>query len=259
MKRAASSEPLAVRKGHLGYSLLAACCLLLAFGCNKNPFDRTSNASNGGGTGTFTGSNSFVIFNNELISGGGAFEYPGSEGQSLSFNDMSNPVSHRSVRYSWTGEAVSNPSCAPNPESTFAGFDLMHTPTIDTYASTPGRDLRQAGYTKVTFFARGSLSTNTYLKVEVASPGSSNPCAAVVSPCIKLLNGTDPAPAQDATCTPFQLSGQWGTYTVTIPTPSTQLSAVKDFFKATFVYTPSFGAPAGQGGTAYFDVIQYQP
>jgi hypothetical protein len=231
---------------------------MLLLGCNKSPFDRTRNAA-GGPTGAFSGKGTYVIFSSELISGGGAFEFPGSEGQSLSFSDTSNPISHRSIRYSWTGQAVSNPSCSPNPESTFAGFDLMHTPTIDTYATTPGRNLSAAGYTKVTFYARGGLSTNTYLKVEVASPGSSNPCAAVVSPCVKLLNGADPAPGSDPTCTPFQLTGQWGTYTIPIPSPSTQLAAVKDFFKATFVYTNLTATPAGQGGTVYFDVIQYQP
>ena len=234
--------------------------VLLSAGCNKNPFDRTHDASNSGGTGTFTPSTSFVIFNSELTSGGGAFEYPGPEGQSLTFNDMSNPVSHRSIRYSWTGQPVSNAGCpAQNPTSAFAGFDLMHTSTQGDYAGTPGRDLTKAGYTKVTFYARGSLSTNTYLKVEVAGPGSTDPCAAVVSPCLKLLNGADPKPSQDTTCSPVQLSGQWGTYTVTIPSPATQLAAVKDLFKATFIYIPTFGAPSGQGGTAYFDVIQYQP
>jgi hypothetical protein len=234
--------------------------LLFFIGCNKNPFDRTHDASNGGGTGTFTGASSFVIFNSELISGGGAFEYPGPEGQTLSFNDISNPVSHRSIRYSWTGQPVSNAGCpAQSPTSAFAGFDLMHTATQAEYAGTPGRNLTKAGYTKVTFYARGSLSTNTYLKVEIAGPGSADPCAAVVSPCVKLLNGVDPAPGTDTTCTPFQLTGQWGTYTITIPSPATQLAAVKDLFKATFIYTNLTGAPSGQGGTAYFDVIQYQP
>src|SRR5262245_24821210 len=109
-----------------GFSMRVVGVALLAMtfmtGCDKSPFNRTQNASGGGPTGSFTGTNSFVIFSNELGSGGGAFEYPGSEGQSLSFNDTSNPVSRRSIRYSWTGEPVAS-------QSVFAGFDLMHTPT----------------------------------------------------------------------------------------------------------------------------------
>src|SRR4051812_40967478 len=87
---------------------------LLLAGCNLSPFGRTRDASGGGGTGAFSGN--FVIFNNELITGGGAFEYPGPEGQILTFTDASNPISRRSIRYSWTGESVNN-------QTIFAGFD----------------------------------------------------------------------------------------------------------------------------------------
>ena len=82
--------------------------LVLSAGCNKSPFDSTKDASNGGATGTITGNAAFVVFNSELVTGGGAFEFPGADGQSLTFNDTSNPISHRSIRYSWTGGAVEN-------------------------------------------------------------------------------------------------------------------------------------------------------
>jgi hypothetical protein len=245
--------------GRVRQSLLIALSFLFVVGC-KSPFDRTKDASNGGATGTFTGSTNFVIFNNELVSGGGAFEYPGSEGQSLSFNDTSNPVSRRSIRYSWTGEPVSNPGCSPNPTHNFAGFDLMHTAVLADYNSTPGKDLRQAGYTKATFYARGGLSTNTLLKVEVASQGSpAGSCAAAPSPCVVLsTNGSDTDP-NSPTCTTGRLTGSWQSYT--IPVTNSDLASVKDLFKATFVFIDPFvgNLAPGQGGTAYFDVIQYQP
>jgi len=249
MKRT-SSERRAASGEYLKYSWLAACCLLLASGCNKNPFDRTQNASGGGPTGSFTGANSFVIFNNELTSGGGAFEFPGSDGQSLSFNDMSNPISHRSIRYSWTGQLVAGQN--------FAGVDLMHTPTIDTYASTPGRDLHLAGYNKVTFFARGSLSTHTSVKIEVADDGNTS----TADPCITLSSNASVDHCSDSVAdplamTPGTLTSSWQQYTITVP--NSALTSIKDFFKATFVFVPSIGAPTGQGGTVYFDVIQYQP
>lgn len=243
----------------IGVCLLTSC---------KSPFDRTKDASGGGGTGTLTGSAHLVIFSDELVSGGGAFLYPGAEGQSLTFNDTSNSLSRRSIRYAWTGQAVSNVGCpAQNPTHNFAGFDLMHTATQADYARQ-GRDLRATGYSKMTFYARGSLSSNTVLKVEVASPGSpSDACASIQSPCITLsANGTDDAcsPPSPAAPNPYalpprQLTSSWQSYTITFP--NSQLANVRDFFKATYVFTDLFpGSPAaGQGGTVYFDIIQYEP
>jgi hypothetical protein len=232
---------------------------LLASGC-KSPFDRTKDASSGGATGTFSGTSSFVIFSDELKSGGGAFEYPGGENQSLTFTDTSNPVSRRSIRYSWTGGPVTHAGCSPSPEHNFAGFDLMHTAVQTDYNSTPGKDLRPAGYTKVTFFARASLSTNTILKVEVASVGTpAGSCAGVVSPCLLLsLDGTGTDP-NSPTCALGQITGSWNSYT--IPVANSDLAAVKDLFKATFIFADPFvgNLAPGQGGTAYFDVIEYKP
>jgi len=234
--------------------------LLVTLGGCKSPFSRTRNDS-AGAVGRFGVAHSYVIFYSELTSGGGAFLYPAGENQSFIFNDRSNPISERSIRYSWNGQPVSNPMCTPNPEHNFAGFDLMHTPTQATYSSTPGRDLRAAGYTKVVFYARGSLSTNTYLKVEVAGPGpaNNNTCAAVVSPCVKLISGTDPNPASDPACPDKQLTGSWQAYT--IPVLPSDLQSVKDFFKATFVFIDPFigNQQPGQGGVAYFDAISYNP
>jgi len=235
--------------------LFIALCLATA-GC-QNPFNRTRDASGAGPTGTISATTDFVVFRDELTTGGGAFEFPGSDAQSLSFNDTSNPLSRRSIRYSWTGDAVAG-------QSVFAGFDLMHTTTLAAYAGTPGRNLVATGsnpnYTKVTFYARGSLSSNTVLKIEVADDGNTttpDPCltlskAGAQADDVCSANGPDPF-AQP----PQVLSTNWMPYTLAIPNASL-LSNIKDFFKATFVFTPSFGAPQGQGGTVYIDKIQYE-
>ena len=207
-----------------------------------------------------------MIFSDELKSGGGAFEFPGAENQTLTFNDTSNPLSRRSIRYSWTGAPVSNLGCpAQNPTHNFAGFDLMHSATQSDYAS-PGRDLRKAGYTQVTFYARGSLSTNTALKIEVASPGSpTDACAAVNSPCMTLspdgsVDDCGPNGPNPFAMSPGQLINIVASCTASL-VPNSQLANIRDFFKATFVFTDPFvgNQAPGQGGTAYFDVIQYQP
>jgi hypothetical protein len=222
----------------------------LLAGC-KSPFDRTRDASNGGATGTITGSRSLIVFSNELMTGGGAFLYPGGENQSLTFADTSNPVSARSIRYVWNGGNVSSQF---GPEHTFAGFDLMNTSTQADYgsASNTGRDLRAAGYTKVNFFARASLSSNTLVKVEVAAP-STNP-----APCIAFsTDGTldDTLPGGTPCGVKRAISSNWGSFTISI-VPATHLGTVKDFFKATFIYV---GAGTGSGGTVYFDNIEYAP
>jgi hypothetical protein len=253
--------------------MTALCFSLAVTGC-KSPFDSTRNAS-GGATGTIGNATTFVIFSSELQTGGGAFLYPGAGGQSLSFNDTSNPISSRSIRYSWNGIPVLGYPLVVG-ESIFVGFDLMHvvdnTPTLSIYHSTPGRNLQASpgkpNYTKVSFYARGTLSTDTVLKVEAVGDGNPNdpdPCMTLSTSgsdnvCSTTANGATNTYAQ----TPQTLTTSWQEYTLNIPTASL-LASVKDFFKATFVYgqppnfaqTP-FGAPDGQGAIAYFDQIQYQ-
>jgi hypothetical protein len=236
--------------------LLAASCVLSS--CNKSPFDRTRDASSGGATGTFTGDRSLPVFSNELKTGGGAFIYPGDENQTLSFSDTSNPVSARSIKYVWNGGNVTTPGCPSNPQHDFAGFTLIHTPTQAEYATTPGRDLSAAGYSKVTFFARGSLSDDTVLKIEAATPSAGGGCPApTASPCITLY-GENAIPSNVCVGggSSAQLTSSWQQYTITGLT-SSDLDSIQDFFKATYVY--SGGTAAGQGGTVYFDQIQYEP
>ena len=59
------------------------------------------------------------------------------------------------------------------------------------------------------------------------------------------------------TCMTGTLSSGWNSFKVTGISP-TNLSNVKDFFKATFVFTSGSPTP-GTGGTVYFDQIQYTP
>ncbi len=238
-------------KQNVRLSYFAIVSLLWPFvfagGC-KSPFDRTRDASGGGGTGAITGSGNLVVFSNELKTGGGAFLYPSGENQALSFNDTSNPISARSIRYTWNGQDVGG-------QHIFTGFDLMHTATQADYTPTRGRDLRAANYTKVTFYARGSLSANTFMKVEVADDGDPTTPA----PCVALsprgdLDDLFPATPCGRRDT---ITSDWRQYT--IPISNSNLNPVKDFFKGTFVFLPGGGNIPGGGGTVYFDNIQYAP
>ncbi len=229
--------------------VFAVMCGVLV-GC-KSPFERTRDASNGGATGIVGTSATFVIFSNEIRSGGGAFEYPGGENQSLTFADTSNPLSYRSIRYSWTG----SPAAAGSTDHTLAGFVLMHTAVQTDYAGTAGHDLRGAAYTKVTFYARGSLSTNTDAKIEVSDDGNT----ATAAPCLTLsTSGTSDLCSGALAMPPQALTSAWQKYTITVPNAS--LAIIKDFFKSTFVFTDPFvgNLQPGQGGTVYYDNIQYE-
>src|SRR5207248_2556262 len=85
----------AVRRLSVLSSLLSVLVLsvfvLSEIGC-KSPFDRTRDASSGGGLGTFGANGGLVVFSNELKTGGGSFFYPGGENQTISFADTSNPI-----------------------------------------------------------------------------------------------------------------------------------------------------------------------
>jgi hypothetical protein len=227
--------------------ILLSCAVI--GGCKKTPIERAHDATAGGALGRFGAAPAFVIFNSELASGGGAFEYPGGENQTLTFLETQNTISGRSIRYHWTGQ----PAAAGSTNHSFAGFDLMHTAQQADYTATPARDLSAAGYTSARFYARGSLSTNTVLKIEVADDGNT----ATAAPCVVLsTNGTDTG---GTSCTPGFLTSDWRQYS--IPLTSTALSAVKDFFKATFIFTDPFvgNQAPGQGGTVYLDEVLYLP
>ena len=84
-----------------------------------------------------------------------------------------------------------------------------------------------------------------------------NACAAQTAPCVILSTSGATTDPNSPTCTTAQLTANWQQYSLSIP--AGQLASVKDFFKATFIFTdPPLPAP-GQGGVVYFDQIQYQP
>jgi hypothetical protein len=227
-------------------AVMGVLAAILLAGC-KSPFDRTRDASSGGALGNFNTVANLVVFSNELKTGGGAFLYPSGENQSLTFGDTSNPVSARSIRYIWNGQAVGG-------QIDFAGFTLMHTPSQADYATTNGRNLSTTNYTKVTFYARGTLATNTFVKVEVADDGNS----ATAAPCVALSpNGDLDALAPATPCgVKAQIGSDWASYS--IPVPNANLNPVKDFFKATIIFLGGGSNPGG-GGTVYFDQIEYKP
>ena len=163
---------------------------------------------------------------------------------------------------------ISQPTATVNLPTSFSATDPNGPVSLWIEVLLCSQNLDSPGYTKVTFYARGALSTNTALKVEVASAGAvADACSPPDSPCLTLSANGD---AADDACTPAgfspnpftkppeRLTSSWQQYS--IPVPNSQLANVRDFFKATFVFTDPFvgNQAPGQGGTIYVDQIQYE-
>ena len=199
-----------------------------------------------------SGSLNLEIYTDDLHQGG-AFEYPGGGNQDLAFNDTSNPaVGSACMRYGWNGLDTSS-----LVQHIFVGVDLMHTGDLSTYASTPGKDLRSGNYTQVSFDARGGLSADVVVKVEVADDGlQSTPAPCIVLSATGLLDDSTPGNPVASCTNKAALLSTWQSYSLNVS--SSDLTSVKDYFKATFIYK---GSPAttGSGGTIFFDQILYKP
>jgi len=196
------------------------------------------------------GTMNLEIYTDDLQQGG-AFLYPGGENQAITFADTSNPSNGtHSIRYAWNGGNVAG-------QAVFAGMDLMHTGNFADYASTPGKDIHAGLYTRVTFDARGLLPADVVIKVEVADDGNTGTPA----PCMILSNTgslDDSTPGNPvASCTNLaSLQSAWQSYS--IPVSASNLTSVKDYFKATFIYKGASGTN-GSGGTLFLDQILYKP
>jgi hypothetical protein len=200
-------------------------------------------------SGLPSGSLPLQIYTDDLHQGG-AFLYPGGENQVLSFNDQSNPAAgSNSMRYVWNGGDVAG-------QHVFAGVDLIHSGSLSDYNSTPGKDLRPGKYTRVTFDARGSLGPQVVVKIEVADDGNpSTPAPCVVLSASGDLDDSTPGNPAPSCMNKASLTDSWQSFS--LPVSPANLSSVKDYFKATYIYKGPIQTP-GTGGTLFVDQILYQ-
>jgi len=205
----------------------------LLVGCEKNPSDGLVSPNQGNAV-PFAGA-PFIIYDDALETGGGVDFFPSAQNQQLSFTSTDNPHSgKRCMSYTWSGSDVPN---GATTEHTFVGFDLLVSANFSTLATTPGRNLSAAGYTKLTFWARGTLSENTTFKVE--GPGTGD--QSTFSPIINVAT----------------LTNSWQEFTINAGPGD--FNNVKEFFKLTFLFTQPTGTTvAGQGGTIFVDDIHFE-
>jgi hypothetical protein len=214
-------------------------------GCSKTPVNDLVNPTAKNSTGIWSGQ--WVIYDDELKTNGAVMLY--TEGVGLNFNCANNPHSGSNcIQFSWNGLPVLTYASLPSHptdyiQSGFTGFGLICAPTVAQYF-TATRNLSLGGYTKITFWARGSLSVYTYLLVEA-----------------NFASGASPNVTQPGSGTGYWMgtvTSGWQQYTISIDNNTNNLSAATDFVKIIMVYDPPSGSNStqGNGGTVYIDDIQ---
>lgn len=228
--------------------LFTVCCLVFTavMGCEKNPVSRLINPSPENSSGAWSGK--WVIYDDELKTGGTVMLF--NEGAGLDFNCADNPRSGKKcISYSWNGAQVltyKDPPGHPDDylQSDFTGFSLICAQTTPEYAAG-ARNLALGGYTKITFWARGYLNSNVYLRAEA---NSEDP---VLYQRVSGYTGV-----WMGTVTP-----EWQQYTLSVDNSLNKLSTAKDFVKFIFRYDEdadpdTANTMAGNGGTVFIDDIE---
>lgn len=205
---------------------------LLAAACDRNAGDRLTDAMSEGAVPSAVAD--WVLYSDELRTGGSYFLIPGAGPLTLRDDDPQAGASGgRGINFSWTGADV-------NGQHDFAGFGLLVAPSIAQDPVTPARDLSGAGFTKITFWARGSVGENVILRVEGPGDGT----GASVMPRLEISRAA--------------LSAGWAKYTLPVPFPAS-FSSVKQYVNFVLIFDQPTGTTfPGEGGTLHVDQISYE-
>ena len=211
-------------------------CLLLIlflFSCDKGP--PLSKLYNPGGDEILSSEwGDWIIYDDALKTRGGMSAFTGI--QELDFECKDNPWSgNRCIKFSWDGNDVVAGETG-NPQHGYCGFSLVVVPDASAYnydtSLMPGKDLTPGAYARITFYARGSLSTDNYLRLE--SP-------------LGTWQSVSPNEAWQGT-----VSDTWQKYEFNCA--GNTMTDIKEFVKIILKYT---GSGKGNGGTVYIDDIKY--
>ncbi len=207
--------------------------MLSVYSCDKGP--RLSRLYDPGTEEIISsGWGDWVIYDDMLKTRGDVNAF--TEIQDLDFEYKDNPYQgNRCIKFSWDGSDIIDYADGTTQHN-FCGFGLVVVPDASAYnydtTKMPGKDLTPGGYTKITFYARGTLSPYTTLRLE--SP-----------------NGTyESTPPSDAW--EDQVTSSWKKYEFNVSAP---LSDVKEFVRIILKYV---GSGRGDGGTVYIDDIRYE-
>ncbi|MCB4756048.1 MAG: hypothetical protein LHV69_03295 [Elusimicrobia bacterium] len=202
-------------------------------GCRRNPIERLSDPLPDGAVPNSSGV--YVIYDDELKTGGGMMFIPGGENQNINFLDQgAAPQGFANISYSWNGADVMN---STTPQHLYAGFSLIVSSSASQLDFVPGKNLSGPGYLNLKLYVRGSLSTATRLRIEGPSDGTGL---------------TTPARTEL-----LSLGSSW--QEVTLPVPAADFANVKVFVTISFQYDqPPRTTNPGNGGIVYVDYLRYE-
>jgi hypothetical protein len=155
----------------LAFVLLGAACLA---GCDRKPINKLVDPTLNNTTGNWSGR--WVIYDDELRTGGGVSTFTTFNGVDLDFDSRETPYSGSTcIKFFWNGGEVT-PYSPPGSlsEYTWTGFGLIvavKTEDYDRYS----KDFSASGFDKLTFRARGSLNNGVVLRVEGPQLGAQTP------------------------------------------------------------------------------------
>lgn len=204
-------------------------------GCDRHPFKKVSTLRDEGLLPSVNAT--FIVYDDELKTGGNLFVFPGGENQTVELKWQDRPYRGKNcIMYSWNGRDVNDGNLGITRHD-FVGLDLVVSEGSGDFAASSSLDLSAGAYAKATFWIRGTLSEGTTLKVESPDDGST----ATAAPQLLITS----------------ISETWQKNEITIA--ASDLTALKEFFKITFVYTQPTGTTTpGGGGTVFLDDIRLE-
>lgn len=228
------------------HSIIFVCLVSMFVGCSsKSPTDNLVNPTSESALNHWN--TSWIVYDDEIKTGGTVQRYTTQEGQSVDFNCFDNdtasdPYGKRCIKYSWDGGAVGQYDSTGKviaTSATWCGFGLIVAKDYESTSKT--KDVSQGGYTKLSFSFKGQLSTDTWL----------------------VIGGPDGPSTGDTTVLPDKFSigkdeitNTWQQKTVTLTSKSLgKLSAMTTFVSINFEYRRGMDTQ-GSGGTVYIDNVE---
>jgi len=221
--------------------LVCAVVLIIA-GCSESPVDKLTNPISEGALAGTAGV--YTIYDDQLQTGGNFALFPGDYHEHDVVEEISGGCSESPdmcIKYTWDGGNV----CDDNNEwsDKWCGLAAIVASIAADWGPNNTRDLSGGKYTKITFYAKGTLSSGVSVRFE--GPLGGNDDSDKNDNKITVTPGTSTgAPA---------LSTEWQKYTIDITGVS--LSAIQHYFIVVF---DTGGSGGSTGGTVYVDQIKYE-
>lgn len=208
-------------------------------GCDKEPMNKLVNPLQSNTTGNWSGV--WTLYDDEVKTGGDIMNYTTHEGVGLQFDCRDNPHSgSQCIKFSWDGGDVTNYEDG-KAEHDWTGFGMIVASSYLDYTKYT-KNLATGGFTKLSFWVRGSLNSNVYLRLEGSNARYND------------QSGTN---CWQSYTTTRKVTSTWTKYEFPI---SGDLTAVKDYLRVIFRYDMDYNADTpntgrSNGGTIYLDDI----